>query len=186
MYLSTLCSKADWSPREKLPTGLGKVCGWRTNASRSARAQVLVYSMRMCLSLHRKLASSKHCIKSTWRICACTAIRKILPKLLRGSRNEEKAHRFDCYCFGVVSIVILFNTGCHKNSATMIVDGTIDCDEINVSSKVTGRIKDLFVDEGTIHSLPLTARCWASFDADRAMCCRFFFEWLQTMLCGIQ
>lgn len=68
----------------------------------------------------------------------------------------------------------------------MIVDGTIDCDEINVSSKVTGRIKDLFVDEGTIHSLPLTARCWASFDADRAMCCRFFFEWLQTMLCGIQ
>jgi HlyD family secretion protein len=40
-------------------------------------------------------------------------------------------------------------TGCHKSTKTMIVDGNIDCDEINVSSKVPGRIKELFVDEGT-------------------------------------
>ena len=50
---------------------------------------------------------------------------------------------------GLASIVSLFNTGCHKNTTTMIVDGTIDCDEINVSSKVPGRIKQLFVDEGS-------------------------------------
>jgi HlyD family secretion protein len=50
---------------------------------------------------------------------------------------------------GLASIVSLFNTGCHKNTKTMIVDGTIDCDEVNVSSKVPGRIKELFVDEGT-------------------------------------
>ena len=49
----------------------------------------------------------------------------------------------------LVSIVSLFNTGCHKRTATMVVDGTIDCDEVNVSSKVPGRITKLFVDEGT-------------------------------------
>jgi HlyD family secretion protein len=49
---------------------------------------------------------------------------------------------------GVVSILSLSSSGCHKNTA-MIVDGTIDCDEINVSSKVPGRIQQLFVDEGT-------------------------------------
>jgi HlyD family secretion protein len=50
---------------------------------------------------------------------------------------------------GLVSIVSLLNTGCHKTTKTMIIDGNIDCDEINVSSKVPGRIKQLFVDEGT-------------------------------------
>jgi HlyD family secretion protein len=39
--------------------------------------------------------------------------------------------------------------GCHKSTKTMIIDGNIDCDEINVSSKVPGRIRQLFVDEGT-------------------------------------
>lgn len=53
------------------------------------------------------------------------------------------------FVLGLGSFVSLFTTGCHKKSATMIVDGTVDCDEINVSSKVPGRIKQLFVDEGT-------------------------------------
>lgn len=51
--------------------------------------------------------------------------------------------------WGLASIVSLLNTGCHKATKTMIIDGNIDCDEINVSSKVPGRIKQLFVDEGT-------------------------------------
>jgi len=50
---------------------------------------------------------------------------------------------------GLASMIGFFVTGCHKNTKTMIVDGNIDCDEINVSSKVPGRIKQLFVDEGT-------------------------------------
>jgi HlyD family secretion protein len=38
----------------------------------------------------------------------------------------------------------------HLRAATQtIVDGTIECDEINVSSKIPGRIEKLFVDEGT-------------------------------------
>jgi len=49
---------------------------------------------------------------------------------------------------GLASIAISFDTGCSSNSKLMIVDGTIDCDEVNVSSKVPGRIKELFVDEG--------------------------------------
>ncbi len=50
---------------------------------------------------------------------------------------------------GLVSTIAIFCAGCGKHGGTMIVDGTIDCDEVNVSSKVPGRIKDLFVDEGS-------------------------------------
>jgi HlyD family secretion protein len=50
---------------------------------------------------------------------------------------------------GFASMIGVFVTGCHRNTKTMIIDGNIDCDEINVSSKVPGRIKQLFVDEGT-------------------------------------
>jgi HlyD family secretion protein len=51
--------------------------------------------------------------------------------------------------WGFASIVGFLIAGCHKDPTTMIIDGNIDCDEINVSSKVPGRIKQLFVDEGT-------------------------------------
>jgi HlyD family secretion protein len=61
----------------------------------------------------------------------------------------KKRMRTIGFVAGLVSMVSLFNTGCHKNTTAMTVDGTIDCDEINVSSKVPGRIKNLFVDEGT-------------------------------------
>jgi HlyD family secretion protein len=50
---------------------------------------------------------------------------------------------------GVGSIVLVSCLGSAKPSeARMIVDGTVECDEISVSSKVPGRIKSLFVDEG--------------------------------------
>ncbi|MGP8259884.1 MAG: HlyD family secretion protein [Acidobacteriaceae bacterium] len=49
----------------------------------------------------------------------------------------------------LVSIFSLLDTGCQRDPKTMIIDGNIDCDEINVSSKVPGRIKQLLVDEGT-------------------------------------
>jgi len=47
------------------------------------------------------------------------------------------------------SVAVVSNSGCGRHADPMIVDGTIDCDEVNVSSKVPGRIKQLFVDEGT-------------------------------------
>jgi HlyD family secretion protein len=50
---------------------------------------------------------------------------------------------------GLASIVSLITTGCQKATKTMLIDGNIDCDEINVSSKVPGRIQQLLVDEGT-------------------------------------
>lgn len=50
---------------------------------------------------------------------------------------------------GLVSLAALLDTGCRKDSRTMLIDGAIDCDEINVSSKVPGRIKQLLVDEGS-------------------------------------
>ena len=59
-------------------------------------------------------------------------------------------HYYRNYAFvALISVGALLNAGCHKAAKTMIVDGNIDCDEINVSSKVPGRIKQLFVDEGT-------------------------------------
>jgi HlyD family secretion protein len=36
----------------------------------------------------------------------------------------------------------------HRATAQTVVDGTIECDEISVSSKIPGRIEKLFVDEG--------------------------------------
>jgi HlyD family secretion protein len=50
---------------------------------------------------------------------------------------------------GLTATMSFTVAGCHKSTKTMIIDGNIDCDEINVSSKVPGRIKQLFVDEGT-------------------------------------
>jgi HlyD family secretion protein len=49
----------------------------------------------------------------------------------------------------IIGIGVAFAIRSHGHRAEqMIVDGTIECDEINVSSKVPGRILDLFVDEG--------------------------------------
>jgi HlyD family secretion protein len=49
----------------------------------------------------------------------------------------------------VIGIGVAFAVRSHGHrSEQMIVDGTIECDEINVSSKVPGRILDLRVDEG--------------------------------------
>jgi HlyD family secretion protein len=47
-------------------------------------------------------------------------------------------------------VIVLGSESCRsgRGAKTMIVDGTIECDEINVSSKVPGRIDKLFVDEG--------------------------------------
>jgi HlyD family secretion protein len=53
------------------------------------------------------------------------------------------------FLVALASITSLLDTGCHRDPKTMIIDGNIDCDEINVSSKVPGRIKQLMVDEGT-------------------------------------
>jgi len=50
---------------------------------------------------------------------------------------------------GLAATISFTAVGCHKSTKTLIIDGNIDCDEINVSSKVPGRIKQLFVDEGT-------------------------------------
>lgn len=61
----------------------------------------------------------------------------------------KKKHTYTIAIFAALaSIVSLLDTGCHRDSRTMIIDGNIDCDEINVSSKVPGRIKQLLVDEG--------------------------------------
>jgi HlyD family secretion protein len=49
----------------------------------------------------------------------------------------------------LASIASLLGTGCNRDPKTMLIDGNIDCDEINVSSKVPGRISQLMVDEGT-------------------------------------
>lgn len=59
-----------------------------------------------------------------------------------------KKHTGTTVLAGLALVVSMFNTGCHKSSKTIIVDGNIDCDEINVSSKIPGRIQSLFVDEG--------------------------------------
>jgi HlyD family secretion protein len=46
-------------------------------------------------------------------------------------------------------LATIFAASCHRSvPAPVIVDGTIECDEISVSSKVPGRIEKLFVDEG--------------------------------------
>lgn len=49
----------------------------------------------------------------------------------------------------VLGAFIFFAMWRHTRSAKQVtVDGTIECDEINVSSKIPGRIQKLFVDEG--------------------------------------
>jgi HlyD family secretion protein len=53
---------------------------------------------------------------------------------------------FSVVC-AVVATVSCSGSGKHADTR-MIVDGTVECDEINVSSKVPGRIRDLYVDEG--------------------------------------
>jgi HlyD family secretion protein len=47
----------------------------------------------------------------------------------------------------IVGLAVIWHH--HLSAAQIIVDGTIECDEINVSSKIPGRIQKLFVDEGT-------------------------------------
>ncbi len=50
----------------------------------------------------------------------------------------------------IIAIIGLGAYWHHRRSAVRtIVDGTIECDEINVSSKIPGRIQKLLVDEGT-------------------------------------
>ncbi len=46
----------------------------------------------------------------------------------------------------IVAVVIIRHAT-HR-PARAIVDGTIECDEISISSKVPGRVQKLFVDEG--------------------------------------
>jgi HlyD family secretion protein len=54
----------------------------------------------------------------------------------------------------ILAAAIIFTVGLaayshHRRAAAqIIVDGTIECDEISVSSKIPGRIQKLFVDEG--------------------------------------
>jgi HlyD family secretion protein len=56
--------------------------------------------------------------------------------------------------FAILAVLVITLAGgylvaCHRPTAKpMVVDGTIECDEISVSSKVPGRIEKLFVDEG--------------------------------------
>jgi HlyD family secretion protein len=53
------------------------------------------------------------------------------------------------FSFVLLVPVGLYLTACHRHTPEhIVVDGTIECDEISVSSKVAGRIKKLFVDEG--------------------------------------
>jgi HlyD family secretion protein len=53
------------------------------------------------------------------------------------------------FSIAFLTSVGLYLTACHRHAPeSIVVDGTIECDEISVSSKVPGRIDKLFVDEG--------------------------------------
>ena len=50
------------------------------------------------------------------------------------------------------AVIVIFSVVAirhHMHASTpIVVDGTIECDEISVSSKIPGRIEKLLVDEG--------------------------------------
>ncbi|SHK28783.1 HlyD family secretion protein [Tepidibacter formicigenes] len=50
--------------------------------------------------------------------------------------------------FLLVSLIVLFLTGCMKESKDLTYTGTIEADEIDISSEVSGTLQKLFIEEG--------------------------------------